>query len=390
MPPINSLTNSIPYLVLTVIFIVLGCYQVHTDAIRYKNISNICIILFFIFFGLRGFVGWDWYMYYPSFNAISPLWDITIENLSQRGDFGYNFYWSIIKCISDSYLVMMIVSVLIDCMILNFVFKRYSVNYGFSLAVFMMVSLAMEVDTLRNMKSIELFLLSLPYIEKRKPIKFFIIIILAILFHASAIIYIPFYYFGYKRIPKNIVLWLFIIGNIIFICHMSAVTPIIKTIASLGLDNRIVRMANAYLSIDTYSTARGISPSYIERTITAVLVLCFYNKILNQRKSNIIFMNLFISYFTICLYFSDMNIIFYRVGALFVISYWIIWPALLECIKIRVNHMACMFYFVSICIAFVALRSQSILYNYDNYLFGIQSYNERTALWRIAAKQLKQ
>ena len=58
---------SLPYIALVLFYAILSCvYVTVTDDMK-RNIRFLCVFVYIIFFGFRGFVGDDWTIYYPSF-----------------------------------------------------------------------------------------------------------------------------------------------------------------------------------------------------------------------------------------------------------------------------------------------------------------------------------
>ncbi len=53
----------------------------------------------------------------------------------------------------------------------------------------------MEIELLRNVKCVMIFLLALPYAEKRKIVPYILLMLLAYSFHRSAILFAPLYFF---------------------------------------------------------------------------------------------------------------------------------------------------------------------------------------------------
>ena len=78
MSPVYSVEYSIPYLLMSFIFLFLSYYEYRQGT--NKSVRLICIVFFVLFYGLRGFVGWDWQGYYPSFELIDTLRDISIDS----------------------------------------------------------------------------------------------------------------------------------------------------------------------------------------------------------------------------------------------------------------------------------------------------------------------
>jgi hypothetical protein len=336
------------------------------------------MLLFLFFFGLRGFVGWDWYAYYPAFERAGGLFSQeffrTISNEGAREP-GYAIYMSLIKTIVPNYHFFIFVSVLIDLLVFNWIFKRYSLNYAFCFLVFMAISAPMEVDLLRNIKAVILFLLAVPYIEKRRIVPFILIMLLALSFHSSAIFMMPLYFVGRKALPRTLVIVLLSIANVIYLLQLQFMTPFVEAVASwLGGSYEV--MTEIYLSSDLYGVSRGISIGFIERLGTSILILLFYKK-LQQRPGYTLFMNMALLSIFIYLLFGEITIIIDRVVLLFAISYWFIWPELYHAFRWQANRAI---YFSMICI-YIILRiwvnSRHVLYQYDNVLFGITPYEER-------------
>jgi hypothetical protein len=348
-----------------------------------------CLVIFIFFFGFRGFVGWDWYVYYPTFQKIEPLWGRVSENFETFGDTGYALYCTIVKSITSEYQIYVLISVIIDAIILHHVFKRYSPNYALSFAVFMVVSLGMEINLMRNTKSIMVFLLAIPYILDRKPWKYAIMMLIAISLHLSAILFVPLYFFAHKKISLYFFITVLIVGNIVYLLQVPLIMPILSFLGDT-FGGRLGDMITVYSNSEIYSSARGISISYLERTATTLLVICYYNKLTSFNATSRLFVNLFIVYALVTLFTSEMIVVFSRVGILFVVSYWIIWPMLAECFTIRNNRRIYLCAIALCMILYVPLRSQTILYSYENYFTGMSTYDERSALFNRVSAELMQ
>ena len=132
-----------------------------------------------------------------------------------------------------------------------------------------------------------------------------------------------------------------------------------------------------YLSNNEYSMSRGISIGYIERTITLFFVYTYYNKLISIKSSNIIFINLYLVYTIITLCFSEFSIFVERVGMLFTISYWIIWPSILYSVRIK-NNIYCLFlFFATYSYLKVNTYASRAVYLYENILFNSMSKEKR-------------
>ena len=137
----------------------------------------------------------------------------------------------------------------------------------------------MEVNLMRNMKSIILFLVSISYLEKRKFIPYLILNVIGIFFHISSIVYLLLYFVLSKRISRKVYWVIFGIGNLIFLMKIKFVTPILLFVA--GMIGGRSEMLLMYMENNmTY----GITIGYIERVFFFLLLLYFYDKV--QKDGN--------------------------------------------------------------------------------------------------------
>ena len=167
-----SIWYAVPYMLLLAAFYFLA-YQEQRSIAAKRNRQTLhiwCGALFLFFFGLRGFVGWDWHSYYPLFESIPSLFHLSSSEFdtSELIEPGYIIYVAFVKLFTDNYHVFIFISVLIDFLLLHKIFKRYNRNVAFAFALFIGFSLTTEINLLRNIKAILIFLLALPYIRERR------------------------------------------------------------------------------------------------------------------------------------------------------------------------------------------------------------------------------
>ncbi len=201
---ILKMPYSIPYILLICFFLLIATFQlgVQLDQKTRRYLNYIVILTYILFFGFRGFVGWDWYNYYPYFTNLPNFTNLpTISNFipeKNRYEFGFSLFSVLIKSINPDYNFYILINCIVNITLLSIFLKRYvpSNLFAFSLVTFIvMEGFILEVNLLRNIKSVLLFLISLRYIENRKFFKFLILNLLGVLFHWSAIIYLPFIFF---------------------------------------------------------------------------------------------------------------------------------------------------------------------------------------------------
>ena len=226
-----SYTYSVPYLLLLSLFILLTVVEYNYDNNRKirQCVRICCCALFVLFFGFRGFVGWDWVNYYPAYQEIVPLFSRGYLNNYDIGTFegGFVTFMSVVKLISSNYHFFILVCVVIDVSILHVFFKRHSSNYAFSFLIFIALYLGAELDILRNMKSIGLFLLSVKYIQQRRFLPYLLLMTLAFMFHSSTLFLFPLYFVP-RTLPRQCFIVVFVVGNLLYLSQIAYMAPLIS------------------------------------------------------------------------------------------------------------------------------------------------------------------
>ena len=152
-------------------------------------------------------------------------------------------------------------------------------------------------------------------------------------------------------------------------------------LAAIAHTSRLVLMQLCGWNIIMASFVAAISIGLLERLFTAVLIFCYYDKILGMRKDSALFVNAFVLYYFFYMYFAEFDIMSMRLATLFTFCYWVLWGDLLRCFSIE-NNRKLFVAFVGIYAIFkVAGQTHLSCYSYDNCLFGAKSYPERLYLY---------
>jgi hypothetical protein len=347
-------------------------------------------IAFLLFFGCRGFIGWDWTNYYPFYKELPSLFHLDFSN--QVFDTGFVIYAALLKSVTSNFHVFVFVNAFIDVLLLHLFFKRYLSEkfYALGFALFLVFfGFVMETDLMRNIKSLLLFLLSLKYIENRKFLLFLLLNLAGMCFHWSAIVFFPLYFFLHKQVSMRTMITVILAGVFIYIFHFEYIKPVLVFAGSF-LGENVANKINAYVHSPLFGTNYAFSWGFFERIFTAVLILLFYNPLIVKNKSNILFINSFFLFLIVHFFFSEVNIAVVRLGNLFIFSYWIIWPLLIDCFKNNILRWT----FISAISCVILLKmhiiSGNILYQYDNILTGkIKTYEERREIFDKHHENLK-
>lgn len=390
-----SLTYSLPYIAFLLFLVSMLMLEFrllrqnrNIQLVRWSVIGG-----YLFFFGLRGYIFSDWSIYAPLFEKIPTLWNGESMNTFDQNfmdDFstdaqtgkagmekGFIYFILLFKSIIPNYHAFIFFNVLVDVVLLDLFFRRYSPYYTLSFILFITFGgIIMECDLLRNFKAIILFLVSIKYLEERKPLPFFVLNTIGFLFHSTAIIFFPLYFFLHKEFPTWLMWAIFILGNIIFLLKISYIQPVLLSLAD-AIGGRLAVQVRLYFVLEEYNSPYGISIGYIERIITYVLLLFHHQKLKEKNPQNKLFINAYVLYFFTFFFLSEITIAVERLTLLFIFSYWILYPLFYQFIKEIANKIVFMIIFTSFSVLKITTLTQAPLTKYDNLLFGIENYEIR-------------
>lgn len=375
--PLFSIIYAIPYLIVLAFI----TYAWGVEQKSRINASIIILTVLVIFLGLRGHLFTDYISYYPFFNQLPTLGDLS-ERKIERTFFepGFVIYASLIKTIYPNYFFFTFLSTLIDLIILYYVFRRYSFSVAVSFMFFLAFQgLGIEVNLLRNVKVIMLFLLSIPYLQKRQIIPYMALNLLGFTFHQSALVYILCYFVLNRQFSKKLIGIIFVSVNVAFFFKLSFTAPIMEWIVSNIEISRAGRL-NAYVnSAEEY----GLSIGYIERTLMYVLIWIYYDRLIKERECNRIFCNSFIVYYSMLYFFYDVEVLSARFASLFIFSYWFLGANIYEHLAMtkQLHKSVLCLCIIALCFMKVSISNRTIIADYNNVLTGVQDYYQRRMIY---------
>ncbi|MBQ4485294.1 MAG: EpsG family protein [Prevotella sp.] len=376
------MVTALPYLLLVVFYGLLAVYQYTKDDEQTRFYINVFSVgAFLLFFGLRGFIFYDWVNYYPTFLATPDLkTQLTIPLLKWEAEYGFTLLMIFCRSIYPNWHFFVFVCTLINViLLLNFLKSRVE-NIPFVLVLFLCFGgLELSTDLMRNSIAILVFINSITFIQQRKPLPFVFLCLLGALFHLSALFYLPFYLILRIRYNKWLLIAIFIVVNAIYLLHIPIFKTLISLVASLIVPSAQLWIEE-YMEFDVGGSVLSIG--YLERLISGILLFCYINKLRECREEGNIFVNSMAMYLFLYLLLSEFRTISVRVSMLFVFGYWIFWYDMLKCFYYRSNRLL----FASFIGIYSLLKVYGICSNplasYDNLLSGIKSYTERVVLFR--------
>lgn len=367
----------IPYMEVFGFLLLGGAVDVFGKNERKKHMLFVfSIILLIGFLGLRGFIGWDWWAYYPSYNNLPGGFNYEI---------GYEIWSNIFYKIGLSYHHFTFINTVADILILAYVLKKYSKYPIFSMFLFLAVQgLSFEVDLLRNAKAVLLFIISIQFIKERKIIPFLILNILGMTFHISSIIYLPMYFILNRNYSRKIILPLIILGNIYYIFDTKIFIHILEYMSSV-LPAAVGGKITSYLSIIPQNYKLPIGTLYFERLVTFIMVFFFLHKEKGSREKenpySLIMENSFYIFYLIFLFTSEFFIASTRIGILFIYANWFLWGDIIE--NLRNTKIKAAVFLIAVLIGgnriynHFDFNGNKILYRYENIITDHKSYEEK-------------
>lgn len=367
----------IPYMEVFGFLLLGGAVDVFGKNERKKHMLFVfSIILLIGFLGLRGFIGWDWWAYYPSYNNLPGGFNYEI---------GYEIWSNIFYKIGLSYHHFTFINTVADILILAYVLKKYSKYPIFSMFLFLAVQgLSFEVDLLRNAKAVLLFIISIQFIKERKIIPFLILNILGMTFHISSVIYLPMYFILNRNYSRKIILPLIILGNIYYLLDTKLFIHILEYMSSV-LPAAVGGKITSYLSIIPQNYKLPIGTLYFERLVTFIMVFFFLHKEKGSREKenqySLIMENSFYIFYLIFLFTSEFFIASTRIGILFIYANWFLWGDIIE--NLRNTKIKAAVFLIAVLIGgnriynHFDFNGNKILYRYENIITDHKSYEEK-------------
>ncbi len=346
---------------------------------KYLIISFFCS-LFVLLGGIKWNTGTDWDAYYYNF-LNSVTYDRAVNSITSF-EWGFSYLNYVVNSLTGSFTIFLC---LFTFLTVYFKFKvlinRQFISYGlFSLFVYYCYALG-DISSWRQSFAISMVLFSVFFIIKRKLLPFFLCIIIASLFHRSAIICLVMYYLYTINLSKKNMLLIFFSGMgagiLLFSLKVSNFNiPFFSTL----------EVFSAYQEkIDAYNDIGQVSYGKVDSNLSNLLgylrkALFIVPMILLVKKDDLKFYRLMnITVFGSVIYFvlGAIATDFKRIGGYFDVFDIILLPAILYGIKNKKIRYLLIFVYA----LFILLRLYTSLYNfwevYDPFITIFDLHNTR-------------
>lgn len=234
----------------------------------YKILLGLLIAFAILVVGFRGEgIGTDYWQYKGYFSA----WVPKIEP-------GFNISTLIVRSLGGNFIIYSILYFIVTLYARIFVFKRLSYSLTLSLMVsFGFWMLVYDLNGIRQSLSIAILGIAAYYAYCRKFYKFLFFTLLAVSFHYSSLVFLPFYFLINMKIDK---MGMFIIIAFVFILNVFNVSDFLFSFILDGSsDNYFTSKSQAYSKINEYNSNALFSFGVIHRLLIFLVTLFFVNKI---------------------------------------------------------------------------------------------------------------
>lgn len=319
-----------------------------------KGCGEIYAILLIIVSSFRYDVGMDYQAYEVMFNHIT-VWQE--QNVSELG---FVLLCKMCTLINGSAQMMFMICAIYTILLLYKSFRLFSPNIVASLFFFMCMGqlYLTTFNAVRQYIAIAIFAYSIKFILEKKAIKYVLSIMLATMFHNTAIILLPLYYLLPQKVSK-----------VVKISFLVLLTGSIGVITSIILNSPYA----IYLEFEKY--AKEVSIIDYLYLMFGLLIMVFESKLMRLYNDRNIFFN--INFLCVVLFF--LNIVFSgtpiimvttRLNYYFIVFYAIIFVRLIK--DIRLPSIRIIFELVYYLILAVLFIRSSILKGED---YNLLPYN---------------
>lgn len=355
--------------------LVLNSYKIKLLSIerKRKQILFLAYFILLVFLGLRGYVYTDFVNYKPFFDMLDGFGGISEVILFKGWEPGFVVYAALCKMLIPNYFAWNFISTIIDLFLLYKILERYSTNHLLSLMVFFVIgSAALEFNVLRNAKAIFIFLYALRYIEERRMWHYFAAIFIACLFHMSSVLFFPLYFILDKKWSKWVLITLCVVGAMIMILQFSFISNIVSRIPFAD-ESRLQQLASYLDDASSYKSIFG----NVERIITMLIVIFFYDKLAKINKGKYLFINMYVLLYISFSFCSESATMVQRFQYMFIASFWILYPLLIEYAKKHRASIIYLFIIGLLSLKLILIAGDPNL-EYENVLTGVSTYESKS------------
>jgi EpsG family len=252
------------------------------------------LVVFIALAGFRYKVGGDTLAYMDYFKDIPFIWQLNKFNFSQAQ---YEPLWIIFSSLSKSIindftLFQILHAIFINIVIFRFIKQNTVYRFTTILIYYLFFYAFFDMEIMRESIAVCIFILGYPYLKQKKWLKFYLYVLLAVLFHTSAIILCIFPFtrnLKFKPLPLMLLASIFVLITIL--------PDAFKTLLTFFIfDERVST------HFTTYASMKLNTHGLLEMLLIYVLVPLFFVYLRNKRLTQKpVFHELYFTYFLLAI-----------------------------------------------------------------------------------------
>lgn len=312
-----------PYFALVVLILFL---QIKVNSQITKMQFYIGILILFVFAACRGNGSGDYFVY------LNYGWDIrTFQEAlytHKNMEIGYRLIALFTNYLGLPGQANIIAMNFISITCISIFIKKYSKDWCLSLLVFLPLFFQFDMHAARTAVAISVSAFSLKYVIEKKPVKFIFVVVLAMMFHSSAVAALPLFILPYMKF--DLVTGLLLIGvDIVFAALVGIDSLVFALLDLLGLEQlRAKYWYTAVYNAETYGYRFSLwDPRLL--ILIAVFVIAAVTMKKRGKLENIL-INCCLANILILILFSEHTLIACRLSSFYNIYIVLLVPSIMN------------------------------------------------------------
>lgn len=289
-----------------------------------------CFVLIFFTSGLRYETGGDWTSYTEIFQTIESI-DKVIDGHGENFksiplETGFKYLNSISRFICDNVQFLFFTVAFIISLLLFVSIPKYSPLPILSVLIYFgVLFFSLDMIVIRQGIAVSIVFFSYRYILQQSLLRYLILVIIASLFHVSALLLVPIYWICRKRYSSKGLVITFVIFLIIYFFRIQWLNGTFQFVLNILTGSDIAGKVYAYTTRDAYAVQRGFSLGMIINVLLFPLFIYIRKSIEHYKYFNL-FLNIFVCYLFVYFCMFEFVEISSRLKYYFMISLIILLP----------------------------------------------------------------
>jgi hypothetical protein len=380
-----------------ILFLLLSCFSI-TEFVKCRKINHNFLLIFswlilILVAGLRYETGGDWQGYTFIFNGNQPSMFIHGKiPIGFGAEEGFLLLCYITKYLGGTIQTLFLIIAIFNITLITVSLKLYIPKYPiFGLLLYYgLLYFQMQMWYTRQSISMSIGLIAIHYIYKKEFKEYFILILIAALFHRSVLILIPCYFAFRLRISNKIIVLILLFGNILILFRIPFLGKILHEVSGLiggSIYSRILGYTSpdgAFSQMKSFGFGIFLNPSIM-------IIILILRKGIEKYSYGKYFINMYVFSLIFYYYFYEFSQISGRFRFYFSQSLIVLFPLIIKQFVLQRDK----FFIFVITILYVLMiergiyfeRNNSLIFNpYQNYIvykaFNYKStYYDRELIW---------